>query len=147
MTMLEGRPAMMSSQTVLAIVALVWTIVIGLAAYSFGQGGDSQRMINLENDVKDLQSYNIAITSLSTRVVTLENGQVQLTKDQAAGFTRGQLREEQLNTMRDRVTKIEAGFESLLEGQRRIESLLERKFGYQESRDDKSLEQEFRTKP
>ena len=147
MTMLEGRPNQMSIQTVIAIVALIWTLLIGGLAYSFGQGGDSQRLVTVENDIKELQTNQVTLTALATRVVTLEGANAQLGKDIANGYARGLQREQQIGDMRDRVTKLEAGLEALINGQGRIENLLERKFGYQESRDATDLEQEFKRKP
>lgn len=129
MAEVQERPNKMSIQTVMAMVALVMSILGGAIGYGIASGNAATRLDQLEEDVGKLQTESVALVALATRVVSVEGSINQLSKEQANGYARGLDREARTRDLEDRATKLEGKMENLLEGQNRMENMLARALG------------------
>lgn len=106
---------------IISIIGVVLAIVAYIMGYSFGQGSLSERVKNVQEDVIDLKSQNTAIQALAIRVNSVESKADNLDKSLSDGYARGLQRGQQIEDLKERVTKVESGLGALLDGQARVE--------------------------
>ena len=126
MSFLEERPKTMSLQTMLTIAALLWTMVVAGLSYSYGAGGDKQTLQNLTDRMVKVESTWTMLNSMNMRLVSVEDKTDQLKSESSALAINGNQRDQQINDLRERATKVETTLESLLKGQQKAEQMLER---------------------